>query len=111
MDRYRPAIPRRFVTPCSYRSTVQEARRTSVLPSVVRSVTVRSTAVHQLRQAPDYLDALSMPLPMHLASLAQAYVLPTRAEEDEETDTDTAGTATSSGPETNLASALGIIAE
>src|SRR6266702_3990885 len=104
MDRYRPAIPRRFVTPCSYRSTVQEARRTSVLPSVVRSVTVRSTAVHQLRQAPDYLDALSMPLPMHLASLAQAYVLPTRAEEDEEAEedaTDTGETATSSAAETS----------
>lgn len=71
-------------------------------------------AVHQLRQAPDYLDALSMPLPMHLASLAQAYVLPTRAEEDEEAeedDTDTAGTATSSATDTHLTSALGIIAE
>ena len=70
--------------------------------------------MHQLRQAPDYLDALSTPLPMHLASLAQAYVLPTRAEEDEEaeeTDTDTAGTATSDATDTNLASALGIIAE
>ncbi len=33
-------------------------------------------AVHQSRQAPDYLDALSTPLPMDLASLAQAYVLP-----------------------------------
>jgi hypothetical protein len=68
-------------------------------------------AVHQLRQAPDYLDALSTPLPMHLASLAQAYVLPTRAEEDEEDDTDTAATATSSATDTNLASALGIIVE
>ena len=74
-------------------------------------------AVHQLRQAPDYLDALLTPLPMHLASLAQAYVLPTRAEEDEEAeeaeeaDTDTAGTATSGATDTNLASALGIIAE
>jgi len=70
--------------------------------------------VHQLRQAPDYLDALSMPLPMHLASLAQAYVLPTRTEEDEqaeEADTDTAGTATSGATDTHLASALGIIAE
>jgi hypothetical protein len=52
-----------------------------------------------------------MPLPMHLASLAQAYVLPTRAEEAEEADTDTAGTATSGATDTNLASALGIIAE
>ncbi|MFJ8042134.1 pPIWI_RE module domain-containing protein [Kitasatospora sp. NPDC096147] len=33
-------------------------------------------AMHQLRQAPDYLDALSLPLPLHLAGLAQAYVLP-----------------------------------
>jgi pPIWI_RE module N-terminal domain/RNaseH domain of pPIWI_RE/MID domain of pPIWI_RE len=71
-------------------------------------------AVHQLRQAPDYLDALSMPLPMHLASLAQAYVLPTRAEEAEEAEedaTDTGETATSSAAETSLASVLGIIAE
>ena len=55
-----------------------------------------------------------MPLPMHLASLAQAYVLPTRAEEDEEAEedaTDTGETATSSAAETSLASALGIIAE
>lgn len=64
-----------------------------------------------MRQAPDYLDALSMPLPMHLASLAQAYVLPTRAEEDEEDNTDTEGTATSSTASTSLASLLGIIAE
>ena len=73
-------------------------------------------AVHQLRQAPDYLDALSMPLPIHLASLAQAYVLPTRAEEDEEAEEAGAtgtgrGTATSGTTDTNLASALGIIAE
>jgi hypothetical protein len=73
--------------------------------------------VHQLRQAPDYLDALSTPLPMHLASLAQAYVLPTRTEEDEEAEeaeepgTDTAETATSGITDTNLAPALGIIAE
>jgi pPIWI_RE module N-terminal domain/RNaseH domain of pPIWI_RE/MID domain of pPIWI_RE len=38
-------------------------------------------AVHQLRQAPDLPDALSLPLPLHLAGLAQEYVLPTRAEE------------------------------
>ncbi len=38
-------------------------------------------AVHQLRQAPDYLDTLATPLPMLLASLAQAYVLPPRAGE------------------------------
>ncbi len=43
-------------------------------------------AVHQLRQAPDYLDSLSLPLPLHLAALAQQYVLPTIAEEDGEDD-------------------------
>jgi hypothetical protein len=51
---------------------------------------------------------------MHLASLAQAYVLPTQAEEDgeaEEDATDTRETATSSAAETSLASVLGIIAE
>ncbi|WP_326829468.1 DUF3962 domain-containing protein [Streptosporangium sp. NBC_01810] len=43
-------------------------------------------AVHQLRQAADYLDALSLPLPLHLAALAQEYVLPTVAEEDDGSD-------------------------
>lgn len=38
-------------------------------------------AVHQLRQAPDYLDALALPLPLHLAGLAQHYVLPTIGED------------------------------
>ncbi|MFJ6579537.1 pPIWI_RE module domain-containing protein [Streptomyces sp. NPDC091368] len=42
-------------------------------------------AVHQLRQAPDLPDALSLPLPLHLAGLAQEYVLPTRNEDDEDT--------------------------
>lgn len=40
-------------------------------------------AVHQLRQAPDYADSLSLPLPLHLAGLAQHYVLPTIADEDD----------------------------
>jgi len=53
-------------------------------------------AVHQLRQAPDYLDALSPPLPLHLAGRAQEYVLPTLAdsaqeEETEDTFTERAG--------------------
>lgn len=39
-------------------------------------------AVHQLRQAPDYAAALSLPLPLHLAGLAQAYVLPMFTESD-----------------------------
>ncbi|GHF26620.1 hypothetical protein GCM10010218_04390 [Streptomyces mashuensis] len=47
-------------------------------------------AMHQLRQAPDYPDALSLPLPLHLAGLAQAYVLPTFAETTE-TDAPEAG--------------------
>lgn len=37
--------------------------------------------VHQLRQAPDLPDALSLPLPLHLAGLAQEYVLPTVSED------------------------------
>ncbi|GAA1701996.1 pPIWI_RE module domain-containing protein [Nonomuraea bangladeshensis] len=41
-------------------------------------------AVHQLRQPPDYPQALALPLPLHLAALGQEYVLPTLAEEDEE---------------------------
>lgn len=45
-------------------------------------------AAHQLRQAPDLPDALSLPLPLHLAGLAQEYVLPTRAEEGEPPSTD-----------------------
>ncbi|MET8980499.1 DUF3962 domain-containing protein [Streptomyces sp. NPDC004539] len=40
-------------------------------------------AVHQLRQAPDLPDALSLPLPLHLAGLAQEYVLPTVGEDGE----------------------------
>jgi hypothetical protein len=38
-------------------------------------------AVHQLRQPPDYPEALSLPLPLHLAGLGQEYVLPTLADE------------------------------
>ncbi|MGW4647337.1 pPIWI_RE module domain-containing protein [Kitasatospora sp. NPDC004289] len=45
-------------------------------------------AMHQLRQAPDYQDALSLPLPLHLAGLAQAYVLPVIAEAAEVEDAD-----------------------
>ncbi|MCF6476694.1 DUF3893 domain-containing protein [Nonomuraea sp. MG754425] len=41
-------------------------------------------AVHQLRQPPDYPEALSLPLPLHLAGLGQEYVLPTLAEEVED---------------------------
>ncbi|MFF8784490.1 pPIWI_RE module domain-containing protein [Streptomyces sp. NPDC015125] len=50
-------------------------------------------ATHQLRMAPDYPVALSLPLPLHLAGLAQAYVLPTVAADEpgaETTDGETA---------------------
>jgi hypothetical protein len=43
-------------------------------------------AVHQLRQAPDYDAALALPLPLHLAALAQAYVLPTLSEGDQQVE-------------------------
>ncbi|MEV0419152.1 pPIWI_RE module domain-containing protein [Streptosporangium canum] len=56
-------------------------------------------AVHQLRQAPDYLDSLSLPLPLHLAALAQEYVLPTVADGD--------GTADDSSAVDDLAELLG----
>ncbi|WP_338932296.1 DUF3962 domain-containing protein [Streptomyces netropsis] len=60
-------------------------------------------AVHQLRQAPDIPDALSLPLPLHLAGLAQEYVLPTRAEGGEEA---TIGTAADADPDTAAAPGL-----
>jgi hypothetical protein len=42
--------------------------------------------VHQLRQAPDYQDALLLPLPLHLAKQTEEYVLPTRADDQNEDD-------------------------
>ncbi|MEU8728069.1 DUF3962 domain-containing protein [Streptomyces tendae] len=74
-------------------------------------------AVHQLRQAPDYLDALSLPLPLHLASLAQHYVLPTVAEaesgEAEESSLEELATAEAAGDVNvqRVAAALGVIEE
>lgn len=57
-------------------------------------------AVHQLRQAPDLPDALSLPLPLHLAGLAQEYVLPTRGEAEAEPDAaQAAGLAKEPDPE------------
>ncbi|MFD0398274.1 pPIWI_RE module domain-containing protein [Kitasatospora sp. NPDC127121] len=41
-------------------------------------------AMHQLRHAPEYTDPISMPLPLHLAGLAQEYVLPMQAEGGEQ---------------------------
>ncbi|CRK59383.1 hypothetical protein [Alloactinosynnema sp. L-07] len=41
-------------------------------------------AVHQLRQAPDYRDALRRPLPLHLAQKAQEYILPMRNVDEED---------------------------
>lgn len=42
-------------------------------------------AAHHLRQPPDYPQALALPLPLHLAELAQEYVLPLPPEDSEET--------------------------
>ncbi|MFF3497313.1 pPIWI_RE module domain-containing protein [Streptomyces sp. NPDC002795] len=39
-------------------------------------------AMHQLRQAPDYPAPLSLPLPLHMAGLSQAYVLPMFTEDE-----------------------------
>lgn len=41
--------------------------------------------VHRLRRPPDYPEALSLPLPLHLAQLAQQYVLPHPSEDIERT--------------------------
>jgi hypothetical protein len=41
-------------------------------------------AIHQLRQAPDYLDALRRPLPLHLAQKTQEYILPMRAADEQD---------------------------
>jgi len=48
---------------------------------------VLAMALHQLRQAPDHINALRMPLPLHLARHAQEYVLPVLVP-DEERDED-----------------------
>ncbi|MEU7296595.1 DUF3962 domain-containing protein [Streptomyces exfoliatus] len=55
---------------------------TATVPGSPDDAEALALAVHQLRQAPDYAAALSLPLPLHLAGLAQAYVLPTLAEHD-----------------------------
>lgn len=49
---------------------------------------------HVLRQPSDYDQALALPLPLHLAGLAQEYVLPTpKDDETEEAETGEAGEA------------------
>lgn len=48
---------------------------------------VLAMALHQLRQAPDHLNALRLPLPLHLARHTQEYVLPVLVP-DEERDED-----------------------
>ncbi|MCM2422129.1 pPIWI_RE module domain-containing protein [Streptomyces sp. RKAG293] len=55
----------------------------ATVPGASDDAEALALAVHQLRQAPDYAAALSLPLPLHLAGLAQAYVLPMLAERDE----------------------------
>jgi hypothetical protein len=61
-------------------------------------------AVHQLRQPPDYPEALSLPLPLHLAGLGQEYVLPTLAEEIED---DTVGGEDAHSPDSRTVSVGG----
>ncbi|WP_433194489.1 pPIWI_RE module domain-containing protein [Nocardia sp. CA-107356] len=68
-------------------------------------------AMHQLRQAPDYLDALSLPLPLHLAGLAQAYVLPMMATDDEPDGTDVEFDHMSDDIDPDLANAPGLSQE
>ncbi|WP_461296673.1 pPIWI_RE module domain-containing protein [Streptomyces harbinensis] len=50
-------------------------------------------AAHQLRQAPDYGASLALPLPLHLARLAEEYVLPTSARGDLDTEENDASPA------------------
>ncbi|MBO1330975.1 pPIWI_RE module domain-containing protein [Streptomyces sp. VRA16 Mangrove soil] len=67
-------------------------------------------AMHQLRQAPDYAAALSLPLPLHLAGLAQAYVLPMLAEGDATAVEEATGTAGGSEAEDpDLAASPGLV--
>ncbi|WP_194853103.1 RNaseH domain-containing protein [Nocardia sp. SYP-A9097] len=68
-------------------------------------------AMHQLRQAPDYLDALSLPLPLHLAGLAQAYVLPMLAADEDSDDPDLEIDTISDDLDPDLASAPGLSQE
>jgi hypothetical protein len=69
-------------------------------------------SMHQLRQAPDYAAALSLPLPLHLAGLAQAYVLPMLAEGDGSPGEEAAEPPTDQGVEDpDLADAAGLAAE
>ncbi|MER5601538.1 DUF3962 domain-containing protein [Streptomyces sp. NPDC002265] len=55
---------------------------TDLQPQIPDNPEALALAMHQLRQAPDYAAALSLPLPLHLAGLAQAYVLPMFAQGD-----------------------------
>ncbi|SFD72837.1 pPIWI_RE module domain-containing protein [Streptomyces aidingensis] len=64
-------------------------------------------AVHQLRQPPDLPDALALPLLLHLAGLAQEYVLPTRTEAEEESAT-TADPAADIDPAASAAPGLAV---
>jgi hypothetical protein len=81
----------------------------ALLPGKPDDPEALALAMHQLRQAPDYAAALSLPLPLHLAGLAQAYVLPTLVERDgtsnEESDTP-AGNESMDDPD--LADAAGL---
>ncbi|MER6916006.1 DUF3962 domain-containing protein [Streptomyces sp. NPDC000594] len=62
-------------------------------PRVADEPEAIALAMHQLRMAPDYPVALSFPLPLHLAGLAQAYVLPTVTAEEPGTEANDAEAA------------------
>ncbi|MFI6581766.1 pPIWI_RE module domain-containing protein [Embleya sp. NPDC050493] len=49
-------------------------------------------AVHQLRYAPDFPDALALPLPLHLTALVQEYVLPTETDAESLAEEEAGGT-------------------
>ncbi|MFF3892852.1 pPIWI_RE module domain-containing protein [Streptomyces sp. NPDC001812] len=86
--------------------------RTDAVPGKPDDAEALALAMHQLRQAPDYAAALSLPLPLHLAGLAQAYVLPMLAEGDGSLDQETAGSTTEQSPgDPDLADAAGLATE
>ncbi|MFJ7259059.1 pPIWI_RE module domain-containing protein [Streptomyces globosus] len=81
--------------------------RGGVVPERPDEPEALALAVHQLRQAPDYPAPLSLPLPLHLAGLAQAYVLPMLAE-TEPVDTKEEAAAEDQDPDREEAAGLSV---
>jgi hypothetical protein len=85
---------------------------TAPVPGKPDDAEALALAVHQLRQAPDYAAALSLPLPLHLAGLAQEYVLPTMAERDGSlSEEESAAEQSAEDVDPDLADAAGLAAE